>query len=353
MRVNQIRSTCLIALLITCTSGMDLGCSVDLPDGKIYCDSAAHCPKDWTCTAGLCWKPGNTGATGQAASDNDSGTDAQGGGDSGVSGTDAQSSDSGVIGTDAQSSDTGGTSGCVPIDCEGKCGPIQGCEGTITCECKIGFQCASGTCVPVAPQCDGCNIDGTCYKANSANPQNPCQVCLKTSQGKWSPNPSKTKVKCGSKVAGKECTQDVYCDGEKCPLPHLPNGTKCNGAATQCEVQDVCENGECPDKGFRDGECTDANGKTGEAACYNKNKCVDGQCKSQPKEENATCIPEGNAGKSECIDYKCTRGSCNATYPGSSRSCTFQDANRQQCGGHCNVYGLCEAATDTGTCSTR
>jgi hypothetical protein len=360
MRSNQIRNTFLIACVIAITSGMEVGCTVGLPNGKILCDFDHPCPTDptdWTCIEGLCWKPDATVNTGQTVSYDDSGTDANssdsGGSDAdaqsgagGAGGTDAQSGAGGAGGTDAQSGAGGVAGACGSIDCKDKCGPIQGCECG---PCQSGFQCSStGTCV-----CDGCNIDGKCYKKDSKNPQNPCQVCLPKTPSKWSPNPSNTKVKCGSKVPGNEaCTQDVYCDGEKCPLPNMPDGTKCNGTPiTVCEVQDVCEKGVCVDKGFRESECLDGSGKTGEGPCYYKNRCVNGQCVGQPKEENAACTPEGNARPSECAVYKCTLGSCNASYPGSSKSCTFQDTNGQRCDGRCDVYGNCQAASGSGTCS--
>jgi hypothetical protein len=181
--------------------------------------------------------------------------------------------------------------GCVPVDCTGRCGPTLGCVDTFDCgPCETGFLCSTA---------------GKCVAKNTS--------------------------------ANDDCAGQA-------------DGTACNGVATGCYEQDVCEGGTCKDKGYRTGVCKDQNGSTGEGPCTDPNQCVNGVCKSQPKIDGTECLRSDSSKAPDCYVYTCKSGVCGNLLPIAAEKkqrCTYKDSNYQTCNGYCDGYGKCKIGSTT------
>jgi len=229
-----------ISVLTFCSG---VSCSTEMPEGKIVCsvdNYEKECPSGWECKKGLCYKPPVDKTATDAEAKSSSTPDAK----------------SGAVADEP-------VSGCVPIDCEGRCGSFEGCFGTIDCgECKTGFECsANGECIPT---CGGCDIDGVCYETGMKNPRNGCEVCSPAnSTSAWSPD---NGAVCDD---GKFCTVsdkcvDKECQGEtrSCDDGREITADTCSDTDAQCDSSCKCEAPQVCD--FADDNCGD--------------HCADNQC---------------------------------------------------------------------------
>lgn len=170
------------------------------------------------------------------------------------------------------------------------CDQADACDGVGNCQqraaqngsgcndgqaCTVGDQCQAGQCVATGRrncgpnsvcneasgqcQCQGCQIGSSCVAANSANPQNPCQVCNPAV------NPTAFSINagapCGS-TANAECSAPDTCNAQgQCaannrdgaPCASQPGGTCSAGSCvparqengTPCTVASQCQSGFC------------------------------------------------------------------------------------------------------------
>jgi hypothetical protein len=353
MSVNRVGKGISISLLAVFACGMDLGCTADLPNGKIICGTVKDCPNGWSCGEDeFCWKPEKTETSGETVS-------------------------SGNYGMDA--------GGCVAIDCQGRCGAFEGCFGTKNCgSCDNGFQCSTtGECVP---ECGGCYIDGVCHNPGFVNPQNPCEMCAPaTSTSGWSRNDGAICddgkfCTVSDKCVGKECkgetlscddgksiTSDTCSDAEArcvnictCAAPQvcdfINNTCKVACDAKQCTIGQVCY-----DSGFRHATnpCQVCNAAVNAAAwsvdvgrvcgdstadvCVGQSTCqASGACERTIASAGTKC---GDTSQTECSapDTCDGNGNCIGNHSGTDRACGSKPGvceNQRRCDGN----GECGAA---------
>jgi hypothetical protein len=144
------------------------------------------------------------------------------------------------------------------------CPPTDACHGQGVCDTTTGA-CGAN------PQLPGtCFVDGVCYQAGQANPDNPCQVC-RPGQNPTGFSNGPDGVACDDHNA---CTTNDVCSGGACigsPVTCPP--------PSQCHQPGVCD----PASGF----CTYADSSTGTScddgsACTTGDACNAGVCISGP-----------------------------------------------------------------------
>jgi hypothetical protein len=381
MTTNQIRKVCLITFLTSFTFYAGISCSADLPEGKIVCtpeNFQKECPDRWECRDGKCYKPivDKTATSGDATI---------------IANPDA---------TGKAVTDDPVSSGCVTIDCASRCGPFEGCFGTINCgECENGFLCSSetGECIPT---CGGCVIDGVCYETGMKNPKNGCEVCLPaTSTSAWSADDGAVcddgkfctvsdkcvkkvcqgeKRSCddGRKITADTCSDaDVQCNNKcTCKAPQVCDfeGDSCkdNCSDDQCNINAVC---------YDDGRRRSANpcevcdinanptkwsvdvgykcGSNSSNACLGQDRCDEsGECVTQPATTGTRC---GDTSQTECSapDTCDGDGNCRPNHYGLDRGCggtpeTCENQRRCDSNGNCGQQTYrsgvkCDDASDS------
>ncbi len=217
------------------------------------------------------------------------------------------------------------SSECVTSVCnaDGTCGEVNKAEFT-SCGQNQRY-CIEGACEY------GCNIGGTFYPVNAANPANLCQICEPViSRTSWT---SKT---CTILVEG--CEQFV-CDAADgaCKRTNRANGTACSVTQAQPNFCSAQGNGTC-----LDGQCLTTPLNEG-AACGTANNnchrrvCRDGICASEATNEGDSCIGP-NPAKCHRANGTCRGGNCvNQRLPNG----TVCDEKPQGCNLGTCLDGLC------------
>lgn len=155
-----------------------------------------------------------------------------------------------------------------PRSCEDSCACTNdpcdeaqgGCIHKSTCPAQQVCDCETNKCIPGCK--DGeCTIDGVCYKGNTPNPTNGCQVCnaKKNSKG-WTLR--EVGFACGGSAGNSPCAGTNTCDkAGNCVPSRVQAGKPCgDSSATVCSDPDTCDGkGNClPNHKGTDVECESA-----------------------------------------------------------------------------------------------
>lgn len=230
------------------------------------------------------------------------------------------------------------------------------CRG-VPIDCADGVPCTEDTCVGGActnPIAAGfCVLDGACWTAQQANPQNGCQRCEPTQNTKqWSAN---NGFPCDD---GDPCTGPDQCSGGACaaaPLVCVDDGNPCTA--------EVCVGGTCAPQPLSGGPCDDGD------PCSTGDVCEKGQCKGAVTSCDDglgctvdTCSPAGcvhAVTEGLCaIDGKCygngqtnLSDSCQRCDPGFSDSAWAGAADGTPCddGDACTSPDACDAGVCAST----
>ncbi len=269
---------------------------------------------------------------------------------------------------------------CVP---QGNTGVACGANN----QCSSGF-CADGVCCNTACDgaCDACSkakgasTDGACSAVAPGMPGDPaCAPYLCDGQKALCP------VSC---MGDSQCAAGNYCDNGAC-VAKKAKGVVCS-AANQCATgfcsDAVCCNGACGGScnacskalgATTDGTCAvladgavgapvctpylcDGNAAAcpmscaGEADCSTGNYCAANKCVAK-KVNGISCAMAKECQSGNCIDGRC----CSSTCGGACEACNLAGKEgacslvalgadpANECVGHCNGAGLCEAPTYT------